>query len=715
MNRFAFCLFFFFSALFRLSATHIVGGELTYRCLGNDSFEITLTVYRDCQTGVPWFDNPASIGIFDADWNLVKEEQIPWNPASNDTLPIILSNPCLTIPPNVCAHGTRYVGIVVLPFQPGGYHIVYQRCCRNQLIRNIIRPLATGITIIASISEDVLTLCNNSPTFNQWPPVAICIHEPIDFDHSATDPDGDSLVYRLCTPLQGADSLHPVPQPPNPGPYDEVVWRDPPYNLTNVLGGDPLTIDPMTGFMTGIPNTIGNFVVGVCVDEYRDGNLISTLRRDFQYNVSECGKPYAAFFVPEVICDTLAVKFHNQSLQTNKYQWYFDWGGDPGLASNVYSPVFVYPDTGTYTVALIAAPDDPCRDTTFHTIHLINSPFVIDADVTYPDCVTGPEFTIDAFDLSKDTLNGITDIKWELSGPDNLVITADFADPSFILTKTGSYTLTLTTTSGSGCSKTKTIPIVIPPRLIDASLKDLKICEGDTVPLYPNGNSAYTYAWSPSGFLSDTAIANPLAYPPATATYHVTVTNGDCVADDSLKVTVVTGPGALAVTASPPAILPGGSSQLNAAASGANAFVWKPAATLSSANVSNPVATPDVTTTYTVTAKTASGCDRSDTVTVVVRAVVCDEPYVFLPTAFSPNDDGENDKLKLESAIVGEVYWVIFNRWGEKIFEAHSSDDAWDGTYLGKAQPAETYGYYLRVKCINGEEFEKKGNVTLLR
>ncbi len=97
MNRLAFCLFFLFSALFRLSATHIVGGELTYRCLGNDSFEITLTVYRDCYTGIPWFDDPASVGVYDADWNLVKEELIPWDPASNDTLPIILSNPCLIL------------------------------------------------------------------------------------------------------------------------------------------------------------------------------------------------------------------------------------------------------------------------------------------------------------------------------------------------------------------------------------------------------------------------------------------------------------------------------------------------------------------------------------------------------------------------------------------------------------------------------------------
>jgi gliding motility-associated-like protein len=100
---------------------------------------------------------------------------------------------------------------------------------------------------------------------------------------------------------------------------------------------------------------------------------------------------------------------------------------------------------------------------------------------------------------------------------------------------------------------------------------------------------------------------------------------------------------------------------------------------------------------------------------VVVIFPYCVEPYVFFPNAFSPNGDGENDQLKLESKIAVEVYWVIYNRWGEKLFEAFSIDDQWDGTYKGKPQAAETYGYYLKVRCDNGGELVKKGNVTLLR
>jgi gliding motility-associated-like protein len=95
----------------------------------------------------------------------------------------------------------------------------------------------------------------------------------------------------------------------------------------------------------------------------------------------------------------------------------------------------------------------------------------------------------------------------------------------------------------------------------------------------------------------------------------------------------------------------------------------------------------------------------------------CDEPYVFFPTGFSPNGDGENDALKLESNLdLIEVYWVIYNRWGEKVFEANTLADAWDGTYRGVEQPMETYGYMLRVLCSDGQPaLMRQGNVTLLR
>jgi len=538
----------FFVSWQKSYATHIVGGEVTYTCLGNNTYEITLTVYRDCFNGQPNFDNPAIVGIYKSGSDtLFQKLLLPYDNTTNDTLPIILNNPCLVVPPGVCVHKATYRRTVTLPYRPEGYTVVYQRCCRNRLIRNIPNPLNTGISFTTEISGKALLECNSSATFNNWPPVAICVHEPIDFDHSASDADGDSLRYRLCTPLNGPDSLRSVPNPPAAPPYQELTWVDPPFNLLNIMGGDPLTIDPLTGFMTGVPNTIGNFVVGVCVDEFRNDTLISTTRRDFQYNVADCGLPTAAFFIPEVVCDTLTVQFQNQSQNSLFFRWYFDWPDDLSQTSVAYSPIHTYPSTGFYDVALIAAPNTVCSDTFIFQIQLV-----------------------------------------------------------------------------------------------------------------------------------ETA-------------------------------------GAIVVTANPNEVQRGNISQLTANFPNAVSYVWKQDSSLSTTNTPNPLANPLETTTYYVTATLSNGCTKVGQVTVKVVPPPCEEPFVFFPTGFSPNGDGQNDVLKMESNIVTEVYWVVYNRWGEKLFEADSLDDAWDGNYLGKPQPAETYGYYLRVRCADGQESFKKGNVTLLR
>jgi hypothetical protein len=107
-------------------ATHIVGGEMNYRYLGNNDYEVRLTVYRDCYNGVPPFDNPAAIGIFDVNNNLVNTLYI--NFTFSDTLAPTVLSPCLIPPTNICYEKTTYIATVNLPPIPGGYQLVYQRC-----------------------------------------------------------------------------------------------------------------------------------------------------------------------------------------------------------------------------------------------------------------------------------------------------------------------------------------------------------------------------------------------------------------------------------------------------------------------------------------------------------------------------------------------------------------------------------------------------------
>ena len=153
-------------------ATHIIGGEMNYRCLGNNAYEISLTVYRDCFLGEAPLDDTAYVAIFDFEGTLV------------DTLPILLGtvdsvqqvDACLLIPPNICVETTTYIDTVTLLPQTGGYHLAYQRCCRNSTILNIIYPLNTGATYDIMLTEAAMLSCNSSPIPQLEPPTFVCVN-----------------------------------------------------------------------------------------------------------------------------------------------------------------------------------------------------------------------------------------------------------------------------------------------------------------------------------------------------------------------------------------------------------------------------------------------------------------------------------------------------------------------------------------------------------
>ncbi|MEK7253583.1 MAG: PKD domain-containing protein, partial [Bacteroidota bacterium] len=418
-------LYFFacFSMLFLLpfsaKAWHIVGGELSYTCLGNDQYEIKLTIFRDCgQTvGAP-FDNPATIGFFDSENQLVNFIQVPLG-VQDDTLNPTLQSQCFTNPPNVCVHTTTYEAVVNLPFLPGGYQIVYQRCCRNQTITNIVAPNTQGATYSIHLTEEAMQECNSSPKFNNWPPLYICAFYPFSIDQSATDAEGDSLVYRLCQPFQGADQTVPQPIPPNDPPYQPVTWVDPPYNIDNMLngiaGGEVMKIDPVTGLLTGTPTTIGQFVIGICVEEYRNGELISVTRRDYQLNVGECGFPTSAFFAPEKLCETYTVGFDNNSLNAQDYLWFFGDPANPGASSTLPNPTYTYSDTGTFLITLIAEPGTVCADTTTKEVQIILNSLFANFNIDYADCADS--LTVQIIDSTVDTASMVSNWQWILDAP----------------------------------------------------------------------------------------------------------------------------------------------------------------------------------------------------------------------------------------------------------------------------------------------------------
>ncbi len=508
-----------------IQATHIVGGEMTYKCLGNNEYEITMVIFRDCFYGDPtaFFDDPAVIGIFDGVTNnLIDKISIPYDEMTNDTLDEVLTDTCLIVGPDLCVHSATYIDTVTLMPRAGGYLLAYQRCCRNQTILNIVNPVGTGGTYTTYISETALLTCNSAASFKDWPPLFVCVAEPIYWDHSAIDLDGDSLVYKFCTPLSGATLEEPEPTVPSNPPYDPVVWKSP-YSEDNILGGTPkLNIDVHTGIITGSPEISGQFVVGVCVEEYRDGELISTSRRDFQYNVGQCIPTESIIENDNTVCDDLTIHFNNASTNASEFIWDFGIDGTNTDRSTEKNPSFTYPDTGHYTVMLISQPQSVCSDTIVKDFWLTKS--TAHANFNFLTLKCDSTIIIGTDDVSYDDNADIVSWYWELSDGQ----TSTEENPTFVSNDThDSLTLTLTVSDPVGCPNTivKTFPSIssAPIGLVDGK----NICVGDSIQFVsaPVFNSDFTYEWSPSATLDDPSSPNPVGFPTSTTMYSVVITH----------------------------------------------------------------------------------------------------------------------------------------------------------------------------------------------
>ncbi|MEM4326262.1 MAG: gliding motility-associated C-terminal domain-containing protein [Candidatus Pacearchaeota archaeon] len=117
---------------------------------------------------------------------------------------------------------------------------------------------------------------------------------------------------------------------------------------------------------------------------------------------------------------------------------------------------------------------------------------------------------------------------------------------------------------------------------------------------------------------------------------------------------------------------------------------------------------------YGISVTDANGCG---VVRVVeVENIMTDCPhFVYLPNVFSPNGDGLNDVLYVRGKGVSWFRVVIYNRWGNKVFESGSFSVGWDGTYRGEKQDAGVYVYMIEGEYSNGESFKKSGDVALIR
>ncbi len=272
-----------------------------------------------------------------------------------------------------------------------------------------------------------------------------------------------------------------------------------------------------------------------------------------------------------------------------------------------------------------------------------------------------------------------------------------------------SSTYTVTGTDANGCTNTSTVSITVNSSLFISIIpNDPILCLGDSIQLLASG--ATTYNWLPNTYMSQNNVSNPFVFPVSNTTYTVTGTDASgCSGTQTVSIQVLVDP-QLTLSKSGDIECNQHTIQLNA--SGAAFYTWQPATGVSNANISNPLATLNQTTTFTVTA-TIGTCVITDTLTVY--SYNNDETSIFIPNAFSPNNDGNNDCIHVRNlANFLHYYFGIYNRWGNLVFETDNPNDCWDGYYHNKPADIGTYYYYLNAETRCGKML-KKGDITLLK
>lgn len=743
------CLTFVLSIPNAKSA-HIIGADMSFRCVGSGEYIITLSIYRDCASDGAVFDSQPNgiigrVSLYGSNGNQYLGMQTLSAPET-EFIDIASENPCLVVPPGICVEKGTYEFPINLEVSDQSYFVVYQRCCRNNTITNIFDPGGTGATYFVEITPAAQSLCVDSPTFNEFPPVLICDNLELDFDHSASDNlSGSQLVYSFYTPFQGGglggsrpgdnqnDAFGPngvAPQPAPAPPYQQVQFIPPLYSENQPITGiPPPSINSTTGLITGIPNAIGQYVVGVQVQQFFNGQLLSTIRRDFQFNVTNCeptvlaATEYDEFIAPNTYvinsCGDSTVNIINRSegigIQSYKWEFYLEEDTLIFNSENV-SPEF--PGIGNYSGILIANPGaNLCTDTAILNINVF--PF-LEADFTfkYDTCSPGP---IEFFDQSISGGSEILAWRWEF---ENLE-TSNQRDPDFLYETSGIKEVILEVKDDNGCvdQQIKEIPYFPLPELIVLSPSKFEGCAPERIQfnnLTEYVTEDYEVLWDfGDGFFGDRVSPSHIYEEPGVYDISISITSpAGCFASDEFRslITILEGPEA-GFDASPMEL-----NSLNKTvvisdeSMGANGWQY---------NFSDEAIlfVRDPTYTFQDTGQQfieqvvfkANGC--TDTFTLWLDVIPVSTFH--LPNAFTPDGNGINDTYRGVGItdFFNHFSMTIWSRWGEKVFETNDPGEGWNGRKFNSGEPLAPGVYVCLVEFVDsrGNREVIKEFATLIR
>ncbi|GAB4012126.1 hypothetical protein GCM10028808_27290 [Spirosoma migulaei] len=521
----------FFISVFALCtnlslASHVVGGNLEMINLGKvpGRYKIALNMYFDEINqdvgGAPSAD--ALLFVYQKSDN--KKISSFYIPGISRQSVNYTNQTCATLR-QIKTSLYRYEGVVNWNpadyNDPGGYYMTWQYCCRNGDIDNIKNPILAGQTFyleFPALSQNGKVVFNSSPVFDQVDGEYLCINDPFRFSFDAKDADGDELQYYLETPFDRLD--------PNLGVGSKngltIQWLSGFSADKAIPGTPPLTINGQTGELTVTPTQLGLFVFTVVVEEYRNGQKIGLVRRDYQLFVVDCpptsppdpiitlnNQPTTAIQV----CEGKSVDLKATFNANWDYQWKKDGNSIPGATS----PTLTTTEGGTYQlITSLKAQCSKSRRSGEVKITVTKSRFKLKS--TDPLHICGPSGSVRLEALSG---SGLT-YQWYFDG--KLLPETTLA---FVATQPGSYWAVVRDYIQGCTSFSDTLQLtraVLPVASITPQRSTTTICNSDSLVLATPNQVNYRYQWSLNGARLPGVTTNLLAARQA-GQYTVTVTD----------------------------------------------------------------------------------------------------------------------------------------------------------------------------------------------
>jgi gliding motility-associated-like protein len=614
--------------------------------------------------------------------------------------------------------------------------------------------------IIPPFEKNGQPFYNNSPTFTLPNGEYICLGKLFKMDFSAVDADGDELRYSMEDPLAGyATSTAPTPASTYHDSYPIVPWLAG-YSANNSIPGKPaLRVDSKLGLLTVVANQEGLFVFSVKCEEYRNGIKIGETRRDFQLPVVDCPKQTPTFPVVAdkidvpissniIVCPGVSALLKVPDSPDWAHQWQINGDNIKGANTNELTVT----EPGKYNV--IRSFSKICSsDTISRTITVVAKPVVAakinapkkqfcDGDtlklssnapttaaslwksaigststksqlpvttagkyfltLTYADgCmstdsvalaiwpkpdikITASVNTVCDFDstLLKATIATGYQYVWL---KDDGVLSGKIASQLFAKTA-GEYKVQAT--DANQCKNVSDV------WLIKASHTDVLM---DSIPTICDGSRELVkLKVTPEGGVFSGKGINGNSFDPSVLTpgrYEITYTftNKDNCKNTAKRIGVIDSQPTIVFPNTVLRISPGQNVPLQNTVSPANVtYSWLPPLSLDDPKKAIPLARPTENTSYELTITTTNGCQAKARISVLFGNLP------FVPDAFSPNGDGQNDRWEMSNAAIFPSLQVkIYNRWGECIFKSDGYTSPWDGMYGGKKVEPGAYPYSI--------------------